>query len=192
MVTTMDYRTVQMPVDDCVVLRDPPAVSGLLLLMAAVALAKALRPCAFDCWNTVSDGSLQGICDGHWWNVITPAFVHSDIRHFLYNAFFLCAYGCLLERVVGSLSVVALFLCGHVAGFLFKLLINRVRHPESYVFVGGMGCSRCASRTALASTSPLSADSCFTAPPTFSRFTCLPRALTVLSLRSAMRLRVCS
>jgi membrane associated rhomboid family serine protease len=133
-----------MQAHGCSPLQDFPAVSGLLLLMAAVAVAKSLRPLAFDGWNSVADGSWLEVCNGRWWNVITPAFVHADLRHLLYNAFFFFAYGCLLERVVGSWSVVCLFVCGHVAGFLLKLLMNRMRHAEEYRFIGGMGCSRCA------------------------------------------------
>lgn len=111
--------------------------------MAAVTLAKFLHPAAFDDWNALSDGSLQEIYNGRWWNVVTPAIIHADLRHFLYNALFFFAYGCLLERVVGSWSVVALFFFSHVAGFFLKLLINRIRYPEEYFFIGGTGCSRC-------------------------------------------------
>jgi membrane associated rhomboid family serine protease len=126
----------------CNPLQDFPAVCGMLLLLASVALAKCLRPKALDHWNTVSGGSLYEIRDGGWWQLVTPAIVHADPRHFLYNALFFFAYGCVLESVVGSWPVVALFFGSHIVGFFLKLLINRIRDPEMYMFTGGLGSSR--------------------------------------------------
>lgn len=125
----------------CNLSQDFPAVCSLLLLLASVALAKGLRPKALDHWNTVSGGSLCEIRDGCWWQLFTPAIVHADARHFLYNALFFFAYGCVLESVVGSWPVVALFFGSHIVGFFLKLLINRIRDPEMYMFIGGLGSS---------------------------------------------------
>jgi len=122
-------------------LHEQPAACCLLLLMAAVALAKTLRPLAFDSWNTFAGGSLQEILDGAWWQVITPAVTHFDLRHFLYNAFFFLSYACPLERLVGSPLLILLFFCSHVLGFLLKTALNRVRQPDVYMFIGGIGCS---------------------------------------------------
>jgi membrane associated rhomboid family serine protease len=120
-----------------------PATGSLLLLMAAVALAKFLRPAALQSWSIVASGSLQEIQeDGYWWSVVTPVMVHSDLRHFLYNAFFLCSYARPLERTLGPAPLVALFFASHIAGFLLNLLIKRIQEPEMYRFIGGCGCSR--------------------------------------------------
>ena len=125
----------------CASLLELPAACSLLLLLAAVALAKFLRPLAFHSWNTVSGGSLQEICDGAWWAVVTPAVVHADVPHFLYNAFFFAAYACPLERLVGSWPLVCMFFSSHAFGFLFKTLLNQLLMPETYMFISGLGCS---------------------------------------------------
>jgi membrane associated rhomboid family serine protease len=133
-----------------------PATSGLLLLMATVAFAKFRRPAALDHWNKVAGGSLQEVRDGYWWSIVTPVLCHSDLGHFLYNSLFFYAYALPLERELGPAPLVALFFGSHVAAVLLKLLVNRIRHPEEYPFIGGMGCSRwpaCACKT-LASTPP--------------------------------------
>ena len=119
-----------------------PATCGLLLLMAAIASAKFLRPAALDHWNMVAGGSLQEMRDGYWWSIVTPVLCHSDLGHFLYNSLFFYAYALPLERELGPAPLVALFFGSHVAGVLLKLLVNRIRYPEEYSFIGGMGCSR--------------------------------------------------
>jgi membrane associated rhomboid family serine protease len=119
-----------------------PATIGLLLLMAALALAKFLRPAALEHWNMVAGGSLQEMRDGYWWSIVTPVLFHSDLGHFLYNSLFFYAYARPLERELRPAPLLALFFGSHVAGVLLKLLVNRIRYPEEYPFIGGMGCSR--------------------------------------------------
>ncbi len=120
-----------------------PAAWALILLMAEVAIVKFLCPVALDYWNVVGSGSLQEIREeGYWWSVFTPVMVHADLRHFLYNALFLLSYARILESVVGSVPFVFLFFGSHVVGFFLKMLINRLRDPEMYYFLGGCGCSR--------------------------------------------------
>jgi membrane associated rhomboid family serine protease len=122
---------------------EPPAACALILLMAGVALAKFLRPSALQHWNVVASGSLQEIQEeGHWWSIVTPLVVHTDIRHFLYNAFFLYSYARPLERELGSASLLALFVGSHIVGFILKSMINRIQEPDMYRFIGGCGCSR--------------------------------------------------
>ena len=153
-------------------MQEMPAACSLILLMTAVASAKFLRPTVMDYWNVVASGSLQEIFEeGYWWSVVTPVLVHSDLRHFLYNMFFFFAYSRLLESVLGSLQLVALFFGSHVVGFLFRLLINRIQKPDMYYFLGGCGCSRCLCfLTVRVASRPRSRS--FTAPPTFSRSSC--------------------
>ena len=124
---------------------DVSATCGLLLLMATVALAKLLRPAALDHWNIVAGGSLLEIRDGYWWSIVTPVLCHSDLGHFLYNTLFLFGYSSVLERALGPLPLLALFFGSHITGVLFKSLINRIRYPQQFLFIGGMGCSRCVS-----------------------------------------------
>ena len=90
----------------------------------------------------MAGGSLQEVRDGYWWSIVTPVLCHSDLGHFLYNSLFFYAYALPLERELGPAPLVALFFGSHVAGVLLKLLVNRIRYPEEYSFIGGMGCSR--------------------------------------------------
>ena len=124
-------------------MQEMPAACSLILLMTAVASAKFLRPTVMDYWNVVASGSLQEIFEeGYWWSVVTPVLVHADLRHFLHNMLFFFAYARLLESVLGSFQLVALFFGSHIVGILCRLLINRIRTPDTYYYVGGCGCSR--------------------------------------------------
>ena len=166
-------------------LQEMPAACSLIVVMAAVASAKFLRPTVMDYWNVVASGSLHEIIEeGYWWSVVTPVLVHGDLRHFFYNMFFFFSYARLLESVVGSFQLVAIFFGSHIVGFLFRLLINRFRTPDMYYFVGGCGCSRCLCfLTVRAASRPPSPS--FTAPPTFSRSSCSPCIPTASSPPSA-------
>jgi membrane associated rhomboid family serine protease len=122
---------------------EAPAACTLILLMAGVTLAKFLRPTALQYWKIVGSGSWHDITEeGWWWSIATPVIVHSNISHFLSNAIWFFSYARLLESVVGSVPLVALFFGSHIVGCALRILINRIEDPEMYRFEGACGSSR--------------------------------------------------
>ena len=46
----------------------------------------------------------QPLTDGHWWCMITSAFIHMEIWHIFFNMYWLVKFGTLMERGLGSLK----------------------------------------------------------------------------------------
>jgi membrane associated rhomboid family serine protease len=62
--------------------------------------------------------------NGEWWRVITSMFVHTGVLHLLVNVAGLAQIGLILERLVGRLIVLAVFLTAGV----FANLVNLSTH----------------------------------------------------------------
>lgn len=71
-----------------------------------------------------SDGTLHGVATGEWWRIFTGGFLHAGILHIGMNMLVLWLLGSQLERAVGSLKFVSLYLTSLVAGSLGVLLID--------------------------------------------------------------------
>jgi membrane associated rhomboid family serine protease len=72
--------------------------------------------------------------NGEWWRLFTSMFIHQGVLHLLVNLAGLAQIGLILERLVGRLIVLAVFL---TAG-LFASLVNLTTHPMA-MSVGGSG-----------------------------------------------------
>jgi rhomboid protease GlpG len=85
------------------------SVAGFLLvyLDAPVALLSLLTFTPFS----ISGGELQfSAQQGQYWRLITPAFLHFGWLHIVFNGLWLWELGAKVERVVGSLHMLGLFL----------------------------------------------------------------------------------
>jgi rhomboid protease GluP len=123
----------------------PPKVTyGLLALMLAVFVAELLcglrprtgllRP---DVTTLVGLGGLlpSSVDQGEWWRLFTAAFLHVDAIHLLLNAVAFYLGGVVLERLLGRIWMVALFIIGALAGAAFSYLLS----PPNVVSVGASG-----------------------------------------------------
>lgn len=68
------------------------------------------------------------------WRVITVSFVHGSIMHILFNGYSLWVLGNLLERTLGPVKFLSIFLLSSIAGSAAVLLLN----PGGFV-VGASG-----------------------------------------------------
>lgn len=59
---------------------------------------------------------LTGVDGGAWWRLITAAFLHLDFLHIAFNMFALYVLGPPLERLVGQVRFVAIYLTTGLAG----------------------------------------------------------------------------
>ena len=75
-----------------------------------------------------------GTRNGEWWRLVTSMFVHSGMFHLLVNVAGLTQLGLILERRVGRVIVLAVFLTAGV----FASLVNLITHPLA-MSVGASG-----------------------------------------------------
>jgi len=68
--------------------------------------------------SIVDDGSLLGpaIADGEWWRLVTSAFIHAGVLHVAFNMYILWWLGGILERDIGSIRFLSIYLASILAG----------------------------------------------------------------------------
>jgi rhomboid protease GluP len=64
--------------------------------------------------------------EGEWWRLFTSLFIHFGIAHLLLNMFALAAFGPLIERLLGSVSYLFVYLLAGTAGSLASV----AWHPD--------------------------------------------------------------
>lgn len=71
---------------------------------------------------------------GQWWRTLTCIFVHAGIVHLAMNMFVLWSIGPFVERLLGNLGFLVLYLFAGIAGSLASLI-----HAPSVVSIGASG-----------------------------------------------------
>lgn len=106
----------------------PYATQALLAINVAVFLVGVvIDPGAFlGLGQLGEDGALFGplVAEGEWWRIVTSGFLHIGPVHLLFNMFALYNLGPTLEREVGRLRFVLLYLTSLLTGSLAVLLID--------------------------------------------------------------------
>ena len=74
------------------------------------------------------------IADGGWWRLLTSAFLHGSLIHIAMNMFVLYVVGSAVERYLGSLRYLGVYLVSGLAGSAGALLVN-----PTQVTVGASG-----------------------------------------------------
>jgi rhomboid protease GluP len=75
------------------------------------------------------------IMEGEYWRLITPTFIHSGFTHMLFNSFSLVLFGPALERMLGSIRFLFIYL---LSGFIANVA-TLMLEPLSYTHVGSSG-----------------------------------------------------
>jgi membrane associated rhomboid family serine protease len=66
--------------------------------------------------NFVEAGVVPGVAQGAYWRLVTSAFLHAGLLHIAFNMYALYLFGPMLERLLGSLRFLALYLVCAVSG----------------------------------------------------------------------------
>jgi membrane associated rhomboid family serine protease len=61
-------------------------------------------------------GAVPGVAQGAYWRLLTSAFLHGSVLHIAFNMYALYLFGPTLERILGSLRFLALYLVCAVSG----------------------------------------------------------------------------
>lgn len=78
-------------------------------------------------WDTLSKfGHLSpnAIWSGHWWGLVTTAFVHMELWHVAFNVYWVWALGSRLERSLGTAPYLAFFIASAFVGSVFQLAVS--------------------------------------------------------------------
>ena len=70
----------------------------------------------------VEDGTLLGVLPGEWYRLLTAAFLHGSIFHLLFNGYAMYLLGTQLERWLGHVRFLTLWVLGALAGSVLSLL----------------------------------------------------------------------
>jgi membrane associated rhomboid family serine protease len=98
------------------------AVPALLALNVLVFLHQiTLASPHFDRTYALSAAGLQA---GHWWQLVTHAFLHGNELHLLFNMLGLWFAGRIVERVMGTGRFLALYLLAAVTGGIFQMALG--------------------------------------------------------------------
>lgn len=72
---------------------------------------------------------------GEYWRLITPIFVHVAFTHLLFNSFSLVLFGPALERALGKLQFIFVYIASGVAANIATLILK----PPYYTHIGASG-----------------------------------------------------
>lgn len=94
-----------------------PVVSILILMNILVFLLRYI-PVIGDLVIVYGIGSNYFLANGEWWRMLTPMFLHADFMHLLMNMFSLFIFGPDLERLLGKMRFITVYLFSGIAGIL--------------------------------------------------------------------------
>jgi membrane associated rhomboid family serine protease len=77
--------------------------------------------------NIFSYGTPIGLAEGEWWRLVTSAFLHYGPIHLAMNMYSLWLIGQLLERSLGAMRYLSIYLVSGLAGSAGALLLGPMR-----------------------------------------------------------------
>ncbi|WP_170006297.1 rhomboid family intramembrane serine protease [Bacillus fonticola] len=116
-------------------LRKYPIVSAIVAIHLAVYLVTSLLPGTGDELRGYLIGVNYLISEGEWWRLFTPIIVHAGLTHLLFNSFSLVIFAPFLEKLLGKLWFILVYVGAGLAGNVATFLLE----GPAYVHVGSSG-----------------------------------------------------
>lgn len=112
-----------------------PASATILATIVVVGLIGLFKAPTFIARNVLRPHGL--VERGDYATLVTSGFIHADLAHLLFNGFTFWAFGFGLERRIGTLAFLALYVLGLLTSSVATWLIHR-RDP-GYASLGASG-----------------------------------------------------
>ncbi len=120
-------------------LRFYPFTSLVILANIIVFLLMTFNGGSQDTATLVEYGALTNIVGyDQWWRTFTAMFVHNGFEHLLFNTFALVVFAPPLERLIGTVRYVLLYLASGLIGNILSLEIYR-QSAEGHLAAGASG-----------------------------------------------------
>ena len=105
-------------------LRLYPAVSTLVAIYLILWLIQLL---GLPIWQDIylwGVGQNFAVHEGQYWRLLTPTFLHAGLSHVVFNSFSLVLFGPALERMIGKIKFLFIYLGAGVIGNLGSYLVD--------------------------------------------------------------------
>ena len=124
--------------------RRAPVTLALVALNIVFFLWTEVNGSSEDIQNMYRWGAMYGpaITEDHeYWRLVTAAFLHFGISHIANNMFLLLLMGDRLERALGHVKYLILYLASAVGANLFSMVLNLRLDPETFYRTVSAGAS---------------------------------------------------
>ena len=111
-----------------------PVVTTFLALNIIIYLLTVLPIIGLPIRNA-GIGANYLVAEGEWWRLVTPMFLHGGIMHILFNMFCLFVFGPELEKIMGRIRFVTMFM---LSGILANVATYFLQEPL-YIHLGASG-----------------------------------------------------
>lgn len=112
-----------------------PVTSAILALQLAIWILFLFPFTAVQMWSDLLIGFNWGIANGEWWRFVTPIFIHAGFGHLLFNSMSIFLFAPGLERMLGKLKFLIVYIGAGVIGNIGTYFIE----PLEYMHVGASG-----------------------------------------------------
>ena len=122
-------------------IRKEPATMALILINVLVFIAVEFTGTSQDAWHVLEYGAAYTpyiIQNGEVYRLFTSMFLHFGIEHLVNNMLVLFVLGSRLERVIGKIRFLLIYLLGGIAGNVVSLLLE-LKTQEFSVSAGASG-----------------------------------------------------
>ena len=111
-------------------IRSYQIVSGLVAIHLILFLWMSIfRPLGGDLIFLLGVGHNLSIAQGEVWRLVTPIFMHVSAGHFLFNSFSLVLFGPALERQLGKVRFITVYLLAGIAANIATYYIGGLGYP---------------------------------------------------------------
>ena len=110
-------------------IRKEPATMALILINVLVFIAVEFTGISQDAWHVLEYGAAYTpyiILNGEVYRLFTSMFLHFGIEHLVNNMLVLFVLGSRLERVIGKIRFLLIYLLGGIAGNVVSLFLESV------------------------------------------------------------------
>lgn len=122
-------------------IRKEPATMALILINVLVFIAVEFTGISQDAWHVLEYGAAYTpyiIQNGEVYRLFTSMFLHFGIEHLVNNMLVLFVLGSRLERVIGKIRFLLIYLLGGIAGNVVSLFLE-LKMQEFSVSAGASG-----------------------------------------------------